>query len=162
MRTWPIWVAALWWGSLTSLGFAVVPLLFVYLPTPALAGTTAARLFEFQTWVSVSLGLLLLIASRALRWPMISARVQATTVFIIGGMLLALLVQFAVAPRIVARENLHLWHTLGSVMYLLQWLCAGAIFWALVKPDTAVSEAAKISSQAGLGGVEKQRGTRVP
>ena len=40
-------------------------------------------------------------------------------------MLLALLVEFAVAPRIVARENLALWHSVGSAMYLLQWLCAG-------------------------------------
>ena len=144
MRTWPVWVAALWWGSLTTLGFAVVPLLFVYLPTPALAGATAARLFEFQTWVSVSLGLLLLIASRAPRWPVLSARAQAGTGLIIGGMLLALLMQFGVAPRIGMRENLRLWHTLGSAMYVLQWFCAGATFWALIKPDTAVPEATKI------------------
>ena len=145
MRAWPVWVAALWWGSLTTLGFGVVPLLFVYLPTPALAGSTAARLFEFQTWVSVLLGLLLLMASRAIRWPVISARAQAATVFIIGGMLLALLVQFGVSPRIVAQENLRLWHTVGSVMYLLQWFCAAATFWTLVKPDATVSDAAKIS-----------------
>jgi hypothetical protein len=139
MRTWPVWVAALWWGSLTTLGFAVVPLLFVYLPTPALAGATAARLFEFQTWASVLLGLLLLMASRALRWPVMSARAQAATGLIIGGMLLALLVQFGVAPRIVARENLQLWHALGSLMYFLQWFCAGATFWKFVKPDSLVS-----------------------
>ena len=145
IHIWPVWVAALWWGSLTTLGFAVVPLLFVTLPTPALAGATAARLFEFQTWVSVLLGLLLLIASRASRWPLISARTQAATGFIIGGMLLALLVEFAVAPRIVAREDLRLWHAVGSVMYVLQWFCAGATFWALVKPDNAVTEATKIS-----------------
>ena len=145
MRTWPVWVAALWWGSLTTLGFTVVPLLFVYLPTPALAGSTAARLFEFQTWVSVLLGLLLLLASRSLRWPAISAQVQAASGFIIGGMLLALLVQFGVAPRIVARENLRLWHALGSVMYFLQWFCAGATLWRFIKPDSAVPEAAKIS-----------------
>jgi hypothetical protein len=138
MRTWPVWVAALWWGSLTTLGFAVVPLLFVYLPTPALAGATAARLFEFQTWASVLLGLLLLMASRALRWPVMSARAQAATGLIIGGMLLALLVQFGVAPRIVARENLQLWHALGSLMYFLQWFCAGATFWKFVKPDSLV------------------------
>jgi hypothetical protein len=48
---------------------------------------------------------------------------------VIGGMLLALLAEFAVAPRIMARENLALWHGLGSGMYLLQWLCASVIFW---------------------------------
>ena len=134
MRAWPVWIAALWWGSLTTLGFGVVPLLFVYLPSPALAGATAARLFEFQTWLSAVLGLLLLMASRAQRFPLFAARAQAATAFIIGGMLLALLVEYAVAPRIVARENLRLWHTVGSVMYVLQWLCAGATLRTLVQP----------------------------
>lgn len=137
MRAWPVWIAALWWGSLTTLGFGVVPLLFAYLPSPALAGATAARLFEFQTWVSVSLGLLLLMASRALRWPEVSARVQAANVFIIGGMLLAMLMQFGVTPRIVAHQNLPFWHTVGGVMYFLQWICAGATLHALIKLDVS-------------------------
>ena len=34
--------------------------------------------------------------------------------FVLAGMLLALLAEFAVAPRIVARENLKLWHGVGS------------------------------------------------
>jgi hypothetical protein len=28
----------LWWGSLTTLAFFVVPMLFAHLPTPAMAG----------------------------------------------------------------------------------------------------------------------------
>lgn len=55
-------------------------------------------------------------------------------IFIVSGMLLALLSEFAVAPRIVARENLRLWHSVGSVMYLLQWLCAAAALWKLTAP----------------------------
>ena len=50
-------------------------------------------------------------------------------VFVVAGLLLALLQQYGVAPRIVARENLRLWHSVGSVLYLLQWLCAGAVLW---------------------------------
>ena len=51
-------------------------------------------------------------------------------VFVVAGVLLALLAEFAVAPRIVARENLKLWHSMGSGMYLLQWLCAaGGTLW---------------------------------
>ena len=52
-------------------------------------------------------------------------------IFIVGGMLLALLIEFAVAPRIVARENLRLWHGAGSVMYAVQWLCAAAVLWRI-------------------------------
>ena len=59
-----IFTAALWWGSLTTLGFFVVPMLFQHLPTKALAGNMAARLFEVQTWVSVGCGLVLLLILR--------------------------------------------------------------------------------------------------
>jgi hypothetical protein len=127
----PLWAAALWWGSLSTIGFLVVPLLFAHLPSPALAGQMAARLFTAQTWVSVVCTLLLLVAARP-RDEAAPARfghpVHAARMFIVGGLLLALLVEFAVAPRIVARENLALWHRLGSAMYFLQWLCAAFTF----------------------------------
>ena len=51
--------AALWWGSLTTVGLLVVPMLFAHLPTPAMAGTMAAKLFAAQIWVSVCCALLL-------------------------------------------------------------------------------------------------------
>jgi Domain of unknown function (DUF4149) len=120
---------ALWWGSLTTLGFLVVPLLFVHLPTPALAGGMAAKLFAAQTWVSIACGLFVIVSLRGSPIAPVNAHSSAM-IFIVGGVLLALLVEFAVAPRIVARENLKLWHTAGSGMYLAQWLCAG---WAFYK-----------------------------
>ena len=51
-------------AALTTLGFFVVPMLFQHLPTKALAGNMAARLFAVQTWVSVSCGLVLLLTLR--------------------------------------------------------------------------------------------------
>ena len=123
--------AALWWGSLTAVGFMVVPLLFKFLPTPAMAGHMAARLFTAQTWVSVACGIVLLLVSRSNRPSALSGRAQAALVFIVLGMLLALLIEFAVAPRIVARENLRLWHGAGSVMYAVQWLCAAVVLWRI-------------------------------
>ena len=121
-----LFVAALWWGSLTTLAFGVVPLLFAFLGSPAQAGQMAARLFSAQTWVSVVCGLLLWMALRR------HDQVQGL-VWILGGMLLALLVELAVAPRIVARENLALWHSVGTAMYALQWLCASACLWRQAK-----------------------------
>ena len=44
--------------------------------------------------------------------------------------LLALLQQYGVAPRIVARQDLRLWHSVGSVFYGLQWLCALRVLWS--------------------------------
>ena len=123
--------AALWWGSLTAVGFMVVPLLFKFLPTPAMAGHMAAKLFTAQAWVSVACGIVLVLVSRSDRPPAQARRAQAALVFIVLGMLLALLIEFAVAPRIVARENLRLWHGAGSVMYVVQWLCAAAVLWRI-------------------------------
>jgi hypothetical protein len=57
--------AALWWGSLTTVGFLVVPMLFMHLATPAMAGTMAGRLFEAQSWVSLACGLILLMHARS-------------------------------------------------------------------------------------------------
>lgn len=57
--------------------------------------------------------------------------------FILGGLLLALLTQFGVAPRIVARQDLRLWHSVGSVMYALQWCCALAVLWQTLRQDAA-------------------------
>jgi hypothetical protein len=50
---------------------------------------------------------------------------------VVAGVLLALLGEFAVAPRIVARQDLALWHTVGTVFYGLQWVCALVALWKL-------------------------------
>lgn len=129
----PLLVAALWWGSLCAVGFWVVPLLFIHLPTPALAGGMAARLFTAQTWVALVSGLLLLALSRDER-ARATSLTPATLGWVMAAMLLALLSEFAVAPRIVARDNLALWHRVGSGLYFLQWLCASATLWKVSTP----------------------------
>ena len=122
--------SALWWGSLTAIGFMAVPLLFKFLPTPALAGNMAARLFTAQTWLSVACGVALLLATKGAAVAG-AGRARATLFAVVLGMLLALLIEFAVAPRIVARENLRLWHGAGTLMYAVQWLCASFVLWRL-------------------------------
>ncbi|HEY0834708.1 MAG TPA: DUF4149 domain-containing protein [Azospirillum sp.] len=129
-----VFAAALWWGSLSVTGFLAVPTLFASLPTPALAGSVAARLFSAQGWVAVACGVLLLFASRpedgrsGMDWR------GGAVLFVLAGLLLALLSEFAVAPRIMARGNLRLWHGLGAAMYVVQWLCAAAVLWKVTAP----------------------------
>ncbi|MCB1978726.1 MAG: DUF4149 domain-containing protein, partial [Burkholderiaceae bacterium] len=130
----PVLLAALWWASLTTVGALAVPLLFAHLPTPAMAGHMAARLFGAQTWVSVACGLLLLLISRPKGEVAQYPWARAAMLFILGGMLLAVLVQFGVAPRIEARQNLRLWHSAGSAMLGLQWLCALRVLWCTAAP----------------------------
>jgi len=132
-----MWLAAAWWASLSLLGFMVVPLLFMHLPTPAMAGAMAARLFSAQTWVSCACAGALLLLNLLKRQDQVLGierkRISWFPLFAGLGLLCAVLVEWVVAPRIVAREDLQLWHRLGSVMYVLQWLCAIAVYQLLLR-----------------------------
>jgi uncharacterized membrane protein (DUF441 family) len=124
-------LAAFWWGSLTTIGFLVVPMLFARLGNPTVAGNFAGQLFAAQTWIALGCGLVLLVHARAGVGERMDARTRATIALIATALLLALLQQYAVTPHILARENLRLWHTLGSAMYLGQWVCAGVLLWRM-------------------------------
>ena len=130
-------LAALWWGSLTSLGAVVVPLLFKHLPTPAAAGAMAAKLFAAQTWVSMGCALLLLLVFNRAQDHGLTGPAQRVLKFVIAGLLLALLVEFAVSPQIVSARasgaSLRLWHGLGSTMFAAQWVCAGLVLWRVTR-----------------------------
>ncbi|MDP3835196.1 MAG: DUF4149 domain-containing protein [Hydrogenophaga sp.] len=130
-----ILLAALWWGGITALSFLAVPLLFASLGSPAVAGPVAAKVFSLQCRVGLVLGLALLLILR--RWrgeaTAIAPAALTTMGFVLFAMLLALLQEFGVAQNIVSARasggNLRLWHAVGSVMVLGQWLCAGAVLW---------------------------------
>ena len=123
--------AALWWGSLTTIGFIVVPLLFANLATPADAGRMAAKLFTAQAWVSMGCGLVVMMSARASQDVASMDWKNGALPYLFAGVLLALLAEFAVAPHILAKQDLQFWHSIGSGMYLLQWICAGTVFWKI-------------------------------
>ena len=130
-------VAALWWGSLTALGFVIVPMLFAHLPSPAAAGQMAAKLFSAQTWLSIGCAMFLLLVYNQKGSETQDIRAQAAIKFIVTGLLLVVLVEFGLSPRIVSARadggNLKLLHGLGSAMYFGQWLCAGLALWRLTE-----------------------------
>jgi hypothetical protein len=130
-------LSALWWGSLSGLGFVVVPLLFTHLGSPAEAGAMAAKLFTAQTWLSVFCAMLLLMLLNKRDDLEVVPESRAAMAWVVAGMLLALLVEFGVAAQIVSARsiggNLRLWHGLGSAMYFGQWLCASWLLWRLSK-----------------------------
>ena len=96
-----------------------------------MAGSMAAKIFSAQTWVSCACGSLLLLKMQQKQALAPVHKAQAAIVYIALGVLLALLVELFITPRIVARENLRLWHAVGSAMYLLQWVCAAMTLWKL-------------------------------
>ena len=139
-----VFLAALWWGSLCAVGFMVVPMLFIHLEASAIAGQMAAKLFTAQSWLSLMCGLLLLLAAQRSSNPEGS---HTPSPWVIGGMLCALLIEVAVKPHIVARDNMALWHNLGTALYALQWVCAGKTLWAVCPVPHELADAASSASQ---------------
>ncbi|WP_309246635.1 DUF4149 domain-containing protein [Ramlibacter montanisoli] len=125
----PLLAAALWWGSLTAIGFMAVPLLFTNASSPALAGSLAAKLFQGQAWLSMGCGLLILMGARHADGTATLGWAAGAVAYVLLGMLAALLQEFAIAPRIVARQDLRFWHTAGTAVYAAQWLCALLVLW---------------------------------
>ncbi len=130
----PVFAAALWWGSLSAIGFMAVPMLFANLPQASMAGFMAAKLFAAQTWVSLACGLVLLVLAKDKASNTIQPWARAALGFVLAGMLMALVVQYGVSPKIVQRENLKFWHGLGTLLYALQWLCAALVLWRTSAP----------------------------
>ena len=130
---------ALWWGALTVVGFGVVPLLFASLETTQAAGRMAAVLFNALDWLGWGCGALLLL----LYWsnqPFSLANHAKSAIFIVAiAVCASLVLHWLVAPHIVARENLKLWHSLGSGLYLVQWLCVTILVWLRVRANRAPS-----------------------
>ena len=126
--------AALWWGSLSAIGFMAVPTLFTHAASPAVAGRLAARLFEAQSWLGLACGLVLLMSARARDGTAAIGWARGAVAYVLLGMLCALLQEFAIAPRIVARQDLRFWHSAGTAVYAAQWLCALVVLWKLALP----------------------------
>ncbi len=137
LRTrWPLLLAALWWGGLTALSFLAVPLAFAHFGNPALAGPYAARLFEAQCWFSLVAALVLLLWGRARRSQPGHVAISSSLLpWLLLAALAALLQQFGVGEQILTARargaDVRLWHALGTVLVLLQWLGALGAFWYL-------------------------------
>ena len=141
-------LAALWWGGMTALSFVAVPTLFASLGGPAVAGPVAARLFSIQCWAVLLIGAALMLILRRRRTALVVAgqasdglaldamkRTLASMALVLCAMLLAMFQEFGVAHQIVTARStggsLRLWHTLGTVLVVAQWVCAGAVLWRL-------------------------------
>lgn len=90
----------------------------------------AATLFSAQSWIAIGCGLLLFLLGRSHHTPKAHAWVKAQLPWLLLACMAAFVIEYGVAPRIVARENLALWHRLGTGLYFLEWLCC---FWLMLK-----------------------------
>jgi hypothetical protein len=131
--------AALWWGSLCAIGFVAVPLLFANAASPTIAGNLAGKLFSGQSWLGLGCGMLLLMVARNREGSPTMGWAGGAVAYVLLGLLMALLQEFAIAPRILARQDLVFWHTAGTAAYAVQWLCALVVLWRLALSPRATS-----------------------
>ncbi|NRR28844.1 DUF4149 domain-containing protein [Oxalobacteraceae bacterium] len=151
-------VAAIWAGSLWTVGYLAAPTLFATLSDRVLAGTIAASLFNVQAWLSLGCGaamlVLLAVAGAGNRTasagvnvgPVAAPRARRTGLLIVAAMLLGtLVVHFGVQPLMAelraaagpagvmesaAKSRFGMLHGVSSGIYLIQSLLAG---WLLLR-----------------------------
>ena len=155
-----LFAAALWWGSLSVIGFVAVPLLFRNAPSIAVAGLLAGKLFQAQAWLSLVCGIVVLMGARDEEGTATMGWARGAVGFVLLAMLCALLQEFAVAPRILARQNLAFWHGLGTGLYAAQWICAAVLLWKVtspVAPAEAGAQAGRAERAIGRAGFPPSR-----
>ena len=101
------------------------------LRAPIRSTTPQARLSHDCAWNSLACGVVLLMGARSTDGTPTLGWAGGAVAYVLLGMLAALLQEFAIAPRIVARQDLRLWHTAGTALYAAQWLCALVVLWRL-------------------------------
>ncbi|KKW68901.1 hypothetical protein AAV94_02995 [Lampropedia cohaerens] len=130
----PLLAAALWWGALTAIGGIVMPLFYMHAAGAAMAVPLAASVMTASMWLSVACGFTVVLAIRPSAeeaghaW---AGRALTTTGWALAALLAALLLEFAVVPRILMRENLSSLLGAGAAVYALQWLCCAVVLWRL-------------------------------
>jgi hypothetical protein len=133
-------VAALWAGSLWTVGYLVAPTLFAILPDRMLAGSIAGAMFRHQAWLSVACALLLL---ALLQWganELAPARRRGLMLTALAMLACTLTIQLGIQPLMASlREaagpagigaspqsaRFGMLHGVSSVMYLIQSVLAG-------------------------------------
>jgi Domain of unknown function (DUF4149) len=134
MQRWPLLIAALWWGGVSAMSFVAVPMLFAFFGNLAVAGPMAAQLFQAQAWGSVGAALLLLVWGRTQRGVGDDAALNTGLLpWLLLGALAGMVQEFGVAQQILTARStggsVRLWHSLGSALVLMQWLCALRSLW---------------------------------
>jgi hypothetical protein len=135
-------VAALWAGSLWTVGYLVAPTLFATLADRVLAGTVAASMFRSQAWLSIVCALLMLVL---LRFSVPDGR-RTLLVLVLSMLACTLAVHFGLQPLMAAlresagpggvmasaaRTRFGLLHGVSSLIFMLQSLLAGALVWKM-------------------------------
>ena len=137
-------IAALWAGSLWTVGYLVAPTLFATLSDRVLAGTVAASMFRSQAWLSIVCAVLLLVL---LQMKMVETEARRTLLVLALAILFGtLVVHFGLQPMMAAlreaagaggvvesaqKARFGMLHGVSSIIFMVQSLLAGVLVWKM-------------------------------
>jgi hypothetical protein len=137
-------IAALWAGSLWTVGYLVAPTLFATLSDRVLAGTVAASMFRSQAWLSIACAALLI---ALLTTSVVEARARRTLLALALAILLGtLVVHFGLQPMMAAlreaagsggvmesaqKARFGMLHGISSIIFMVQSVLAGVLVWKM-------------------------------
>ncbi len=147
------WLAGLWTGAMTGIGFVAAPALFATLPR-ADAGRVAARLFEIDAYVGLAVAALLLVL--AMRSPRAlhraaTSRFSVELMLVLAALFCIVAGYFAVQPMIeTARRgeggpSFAVLHGVASAFFLAKVVAAAALAWRLTARRAVATPAAPTS-----------------
>lgn len=137
----------LWVGSLWSIGYVAVPVLFRAQPDRQLAGMLAGEMFSLLGWIALVCGAYLLLRSAA-RFGKLTLREPAFLNLALM-LLLSLAIQFGIQPlmnglksQALPLEVMHspyadtfaMWHGISSILYLIESLLGLAAIYFHTRP----------------------------
>lgn len=142
-------ISGLWVGGLISIGFLVVPVLFMAMGDRQVAGLIAANLFKLTAYISVGVcGFLMVMANhlvksgsqsyRLIRWILLSMLVCGIlTAFVIIPWMNGLRDQallLGISVRETSNANLFgLLHSLSSIIFMIQSILGIGLVWQSTK-----------------------------
>ncbi|MCG2584232.1 DUF4149 domain-containing protein [Massilia sp. TS11] len=128
-------LTALWAGSLCTVGYLVAPTAFAYFFDSVLAGNIAGLMFRVEGWVSLAMGVLMLLlatpvapARRKWLWGLTGGILLCTAVilFVLTPQIQALREQAGILGVMAsgAREQFRMLHGMSSALWMVESLLA--------------------------------------
>ena len=147
-------IAALWVGSLWTVGYLVAPTLFATLSDTVLAGTIAGKIFRVEAWLSVACSVLLFALNK---FGLPQSPSQRRILRLVGAMLACTLAgYFGLQPTMAAlreaapagvlsgaaRTQFGILHGVASVLYLAQSLLGALLLTTIMRQPATVDVSA--------------------
>jgi hypothetical protein len=138
----------LWGGSLWTVGYLAVPILFQAQPDKQLAGMLAGEMFRMQGFVGIACGLYLLLRD-GVKFGKLSLR-QPAFLAIALMFIITLVIQFGIQPLMAGLKSLALplevmqsafadrfgmWHGISSILYLIESLLGLSTIYLFLRND---------------------------